>query len=517
MTAVPRCRTLRLVLGDQLNLQHSWFAECDDEVLYLLAELPQEARYVRHHVQKVLAFFLAMRRFAEQLQQAGHRVLWLDLDDTSPFDSLTALLDHLLAGSGASVLAYQRPDEYRVHRQLQDYRPPPGVLCERAETEHFLVPFTALEDYLPDGKQARMEHFYRRIRRETGWLMDAAGQPVGGRWNFDPDNRKAMPAGVQAPEPLEFDNPVATVRERLARHGIETIGRLAGDSLGWPVDRGQSLQLLDVFVGQLLPEFGPYQDALTGRGWSLFHSRLSFSLNAKLLSPREVVEAVLEAWQAQPERYPLACVEGFVRQVIGWREFMRGIYWTRMPAYAALNELGHQRPLPAFYWTGETRMACMAQAIGQSLEHAYAHHIQRLMVTGNFALLAGVHPDHVDEWYLGIYIDALHWVELPNTRGMSQFADGGVVASKPYVSSGNYINKMGDHCAHCHYDVKKRTGERACPFNALYWHFMHRHQARLERNPRIGMVYRSWARMEPGKREALLQHAEHLLESLDTL
>ena len=379
------------------------------------------------------------------------------------------------------------------------------------------MPFDALDAYLPAGKQPRMEHFYRRIRRESGWLMDADGQPTGGRWNFDAENRKAMPAGVQPPAPRLFDNPLCDARARLERHGIRTIGRLAGDSLTWPVDRQQSLQLLEDFVERLLPEFGPYQDALTDRGWSLFHSRLSFSLNVKLLSPREVVEAVLEAWRAQPERYPLACVEGFVRQVIGWREFMRGIYWTRMPAYAGLNELDHQRPLPAFYWTGETRMACMAQAIGQSLEHAYAHHIQRLMVTGNFALLAGVHPDQVDEWYLGIYIDALHWVELPNTRGMSQFADGGVVASKPYVSSGNYLNKMGDHCANCHYDVKKRTGERACPFNALYWHFMHRHQARLERNPRIGMVYRSWARMEPATRSALLEHAERMLESIDTL
>jgi deoxyribodipyrimidine photolyase-related protein len=244
---------------------------------------------------------------------------------------------------------------------------------------------------------------------------------------------------------------------------------------------------------------------------------LSFALNAKLLAPREVVAAVLDAHAQQPECFPLAAVEGFVRQVIGWREFMRGIYWLNMPGYESCNELQHERGLPAFYWTGKTRMACMAQAIGQSLQQAYAHHIQRLMVTGNFALLAGVHPDAVDEWYLGIYIDALQWVELPNTRGMSQWADGGLVASKPYVSSGNYINRMGDHCRSCHYDVKQRTGPAACPFNALYWHFMQRHRERLENNPRIGMVYRSWDRMDADQREALLGHAETLLERLDEL
>ncbi|MEM1411620.1 MAG: cryptochrome/photolyase family protein [Pseudomonadota bacterium] len=514
---VPACRRLRFLLGDQLNGQHPWFDAPDEDTLYVIAELPQETGYVRHHVQKVLAFFLAMEAFARALQEAGHRVLYLDLDDTAPFEDLPAVLDHLIASSGAESFEYQRPDEYRLTLQLSHYCDGLSLPTDCARSHHFLVSFEALEHTFPTSKQQRMEHFYRRIRKESGWLMDADGKPIGGKWNYDVENRKAMPADVVPPAPLAFDNSVAEARARLERHGVETIGRLDSDSLAWPVDRAQSLALLEHFCTALLPAFGDYQDALTDRDWSLFHSRLSFSMNSKILSPREVVEAVLTVWSDAPDRYPLAAVEGFVRQIIGWREFMRGIYWTRMPEYAELNALDHQRDLPAFYWTGETRMACMKQAIGQSLEHSYAHHIQRLMVTGNFALLAGVHPDAVDDWYLGIYIDAIEWVEMPNTRGMSQFADDGIIASKPYVSSGNYINKMGDHCKGCFYDIKARSGPRACPFNSLYWHFMNRHRERLVRNPRIGMIYRSWDRMAEDKREAVLASAEAILDSLDDL
>jgi deoxyribodipyrimidine photolyase-related protein len=516
MKNIPACKRLRLVLGDQLNRAHPWFEATDDDTLYVVAELHQEATYARHHVQKVLAFFVAMAAFAGELEGAGHRVLHLDLDDTASFDGLPALLNELLESSGAECFEYQRPDEWRLFDQLSRFCDDLDLPSHCVRTHHFLVPFDDLGKEFPTDRNQRMETFYRRMRKASGWLMED-GEPAGGEWNYDAENRKAMPADVTPPEPLLFDNDAADVRARLERHGVETLGRLEGDRLSWPVDRDQSLELLAFFVDTLLPDFGDYQDALTDRGWALFHSRLSFSMNSKLLSPREVVEAVLQARDDDRDRYPLAAVEGFVRQVIGWREFMRGIYWTRMPDYADLNALGHERDLPAFYWTGDTRMACMKQAIDQSLEHAYAHHIQRLMVTGNFALLAGVHPDAVDAWYLGIYIDAIEWVEMPNTRGMSQFADDGVIASKPYVSSGNYINKMGDHCKGCHYDVKTRAGERACPFNPLYWHFMDRHRERLERNPRIGMVYRSWDRMDKDKRAAVLESAETLLGKLDQL
>jgi deoxyribodipyrimidine photolyase-related protein len=517
MKDVPACKRLRLVLGDQLNRAHPWFGATDDDTLYVFAELHQEATYVRHHVQKILAFFAAMAAFAGELEGAGHRVLHLDLDDTADFDDLPALLRELLEASGAACFEYQRPDEWRLLDQLSRFCDDLDLPSRGVRTHHFLVPFDELDSRFPTDKQQRMEHFYRRIRKETGWLMDGEGKPVGGKWNYDVENRKAMPADVEPPAALRFDNDISAFRERLERHGIETLGQLEGDVLGWPVDRAQSLELLEHFVGELLPCFGDYQDALTDRDWSLFHSRLSFSMNSKILSPREVVEAVLEAWRGNQDRYPLAAVEGFVRQIIGWREFMRGIYWTRMPDYARLNHLEHDRALPGYYWTGETRMACMKQAIGQSLDHAYAHHIQRLMVTGNFALLAGVDPDEVDAWYLGIYIDAIEWVEMPNTRGMSQFADGGIIASKPYVSSGNYIKKMGDHCNGCYYDQKARSGDRACPFNPLYWHFMQRHRERFGSNPRIGMIYRSWDRMDEDKREAILASAEQVLGNIESL
>ena len=514
---VPACERLCFLLGDQLNVQHEWFDHVEPDTLFVLAELYQEASYVRHHVQKVVAFFDAMAALATNLEAKGHRVLHLTLDDTAEFDDLPALLEHLISASGAGSLAYQRPDEYRLLEQMQDFAARAAVPVRCTGTRHFLVPFEALDSTFPTHKQQRMEHFYRRIRKQSGWLMDADGKPVGGKWNYDVENRKAMPADVQPPEPLLFENPVGDILERLERHQIQTIGSLSGTTSPWPRDRAQARELLRFFTDQLLPLFGAYQDALTDRGWALFHSRLSFALNSKILDPREVVEAVLAVWSAEPERYPLAAVEGFVRQLIGWREFMRGIYWTRMPEYAQSNALDARRPLPEFYWTGNTRMPCMKQAIDQSLEHAYAHHIQRLMVTGNFALLAGVDPDAVDAWYLGIYIDAIEWVEMPNTRGMSQFADGGVIASKPYVSSGNYLKKMGDHCGGCFYDVKQRTGPKACPFNPLYWHFMNRHRERLGRNPRIGMIYRGWDRRSQEDRDAVLASAEQLLEQLDTL
>lgn len=517
MAAAPEFHTLRLLLGDQLNPQHSWFRRRDPGVLYLLAELRQEATYARHHVQKVAAFFAAMRAFAGWLDAQGHRVQHLDLDATAAFEDLGALLRHQVTTLGVQRFEYQRPDEYRLLRQLEAVGATLPVAQTCCDSEHFLVPFGELGQLLPTGKAHRMERFYRGMRRRLGILVDGDGEPVGGRWNFDAENRERLPQDEALPSPLLFRNPVADELQRIERHAIPTLGTLAGTELPWPINREQSLELLHYFLRECLPRFGRFQDAMTDRGWSLFHSRLSFSLNTKMLSPAEVVDAAIGAWQAAPDTISLAQLEGFVRQVIGWREFMRGIYWANMPAYAELNSLGHQRPLPHYYWDGDTRMACMAAAIGQSLRYAYAHHIQRLMVTGNFALLAGVEPDEVDAWYLGIYIDAIEWVELPNTRGMSQFADGGIIASKPYCASGQYIKRMSDHCAGCHYDVGARSGPDACPFNSLYWDFMLRHRERLARNPRVAMLYRNWDRMDRQRRSAILATAARNLERLEEL
>ena len=346
-------------------------------------------------------------------------------------------------------------------------------------------------------------------------------QPAGGQWNFDGDNRNKLKKSDldDIPAPLLFDNDVSAIIARLDRHDIQHFGNF-DHSLLWPVTRKQSVQLLEYFCQHCLPRFGQFQDAMTANSphaWSLYHSRLSFCLNTKMLSPLQVIERAIAEHQARPGAIDLAQIEGFVRQIIGWREFVRGIYWANMPDYGELDALNAQRDLPGFFWTGKTRMRCLQASLGQSLETAYAHHIQRLMVIGNFCLLAGIDPAQVDKWYLGVYIDAIEWVEMPNTRGMCQFADDGLVASKPYAASGAYINRMSDYCRDCHYSVKDKVGDKACPFNALYWHFMHRHREKFGSNPRIGMVYRNLDKMDAGLRSSTLERADELLENLERL
>jgi deoxyribodipyrimidine photolyase-related protein len=346
-------------------------------------------------------------------------------------------------------------------------------------------------------------------------------RPLGGKWNYDAENRHRLGRQdlEQIPAPLLFENDVAPILERLERHGVDHFGQPV-ESLGWPVTRAQALDLLAHFCTVCLPCFGRFQDAMTGQhahGWSLYHSRLSFALNSKLLSPMEVIDAAIRAYRDGGAGISIAQAEGFVRQIAGWREYVRAVYWANMPDYASANRLGAGRDLPGYFWDGRTRMNCMRHALGQSLDHAYAHHIQRLMITGNFCLLAGIAPEQVDAWYLGVYVDAIEWVEMPNTRGMSQFADGGYVATKPYSAGANYINKMSDYCRHCDYDHRQKSSPDACPFNSLYWDFMDRHRGRFEANPRIGMIYRNWDRQAEDRREATLARARWCLQHLDEL
>ncbi|WP_274022983.1 cryptochrome/photolyase family protein [Vibrio parahaemolyticus] len=513
-----RYDTVRLILGDQLNSEHSWFQQADDTVLYLIAELKQENTYVTHHIQKVCAFFSAMALFAQEKQEEGHHVLHLTLDDTAAFDDLDQVLQHYVREVGASKFEYQRPDEYRLLEQLTKLKLE-GVVKRCVDTEHFLLPFAEIEQQFLQGKHIMMEHFYRRMRKRFDILMQD-GKPVGEKWNYDANNRNKLKAKdiEQLPKPLMFSLNVDEIVERLTRHKISTIGSLNGDLL-WPVNRAQSLSLLAHFCQVSLPHFGRFQDAMTAEHeskWSLYHSRLSFSMNSKLLHPKEVIDAALSAYQSN-KHIDIAQVEGFIRQILGWREFIRGVYWANMPQYPQKNELEASRDLPDYFWTGKTKMACMRNAIGQSLDYAYAHHIQRLMVTGNFCLLTEMNPDQVDAWYLGIYVDAIEWVEMPNTRGMALFADGGIVGTKPYAASGSYINKMSDYCKGCHYDNKARSGEGSCPFNSLYWRFMDKHEKRLATNPRIGMIFRSWDNMEASQRQAILETAERYIADLEHL
>ncbi|GAA6132381.1 cryptochrome/photolyase family protein [Halopseudomonas sabulinigri] len=520
-------KRLRLILGDQLNPRHSWYREKDADTLYVIAELHQETGYTRHHVQKICAFFAAMAAFAQALGKAGHEVLHLNLDDTRADATLPELLTRLIAKYGVSCFEYQLPDEYRLRTQLADFASAVPVTTSAWETEHFYLSDQELAHYFQPGKRHQMEAFYRKLRVRFDILMDGAA-PQGGQWNFDADNRNKLKAAEldQIPEPLLFANEVGSILERLGRHNVDTMGKPI-TPLPWPVNRQQAIALLEHFCRHALPQFGRYQDAMTGkldvsdraRQWTLFHSRLSFALNCKMLDPRQVIRVAIEHYQADPrkERIGVAQIEGFVRQILGWREFVRGLYWANMPDYAQLNALAAQRALPSWFWDAKTRMNCQKQAISQSLEFAYAHHIQRLMITGNFCLLTGIDPDEVDQWYLGIYIDAIEWVELPNTRGMSQFADGGIVGSKAYAASGNYVQKMSDYCSDCTYQVKQVTGADACPLNSLYWRFMQQHERDFATNPRNKMVYANWQKKPLAQREAILARAEQLLDDLESL
>ena len=522
-----RYKTLRLIMGDQLNASHSWFKKKDSSVLYIIAELKSEASYAPHHAQKVAAFFAAMESFASALGKAGHHVEHFNLDITQkasrPLNNFSDLVLFLLDRYNFSRFEYQQPEEYRLDElmhQLVDELTSRDVICRCSSTEHFFLELKEMPDYFKDDKKNLLEHFYRKMRKKTGYLMTADG-PEGGDWNYDVKNRNKLKQEDldDIPEPVLFANDVKAINRRLDTYKIHTIGERQ-DALIHPINRTQARKALRYFCQHLLPKFGTFQDSMTANSdhrWSLYHSRISFALNSKILSPVEVIDASIKAYRESQGAIDVAQIEGFIRQILGWREFVRGIYWTFMPRYKTLNSLNAKRKLPEFYWTGETRMKCMQQAIAQSLEYAYAHHIQRLMVTGNFAMLAGVHPDEIDSWYLGIYIDAIEWVELPNTRGMSQFADGGIVGSKPYASSGNYINKMSDYCGSCHYKVSKREEENACPFNSLYWHFMHRNRDKLERNPRIGMAYRTFDKMHEETKQATLDRAEWCLKNINKL
>ncbi len=511
-------KKLRLILGDQLNRAHSWFAETDDDICYLMAEMRSETDYVRHHIQKVTGFFLAMRAFAEELRKGGREVIYLSLDDERNGHSVTKNVQWAVEALGVDHFEYQLPDEYRLDHELKSLAGKLPIPAEACDTEHFLTAREAVAEQFKGKKNYLLESFYRKVRARFDIMMEADGEtPLTGRWNYDAENRKKLPKKQSIPEDLPFQREVGAMVDLIKAQGVKTIGNIDPARFTWPVTREEALALLDHFAETRLHHFGNYQDAMTDRDYLLFHSKLSFALNTKMLSPLEVVNTCVDYWEKHREEIDIAQIEGFVRQIIGWREYMRGIYWAKMPDYGKLNFFEHQAALPAWYWTGETRMKCLQHAVGQSLDHAYAHHIQRLMVTGNFALLLGVHPDEVDQWYLGIYMDAIEWVEITNTRGMSQFADGGIVGTKPYVSSANYIDKMSDYCKNCYYDKKQKAGERACPFNSLYWDFYDRHRDKLGKNPRIGMMYRVWDRMDGEKKEAILKQAAHYKKKADQL
>lgn len=509
-------KTLRLILGDQLNCNHSWFEKADDSITYIMMEIRTETDYATHHIQKITGFFAAMRAFSKELSTKNHNCIYLKLNDKNNLQSLEANLSFIILKQHYTTFEYQLPDEYRVDLILKNFCSQLSIPFKVYDTEHFFSTRDELGKFFEGKKTFLMENFYRAMRKKHDVLM-AGDHPITGQWNYDEENRKKLPKNHKPTAPLVFNNNVSDIVEEILKTDIKTMGTIDSSNFIWPINRKQSLELLDFFIAECLPLFGSYQDAMAPNEWSLYHSRLSFSLNTKIISPSEVIQAAINAWQQQPEMINYNQLEGFVRQIIGWREYMRGIYWLKMPEFASLNFFNHREKLPNWFWTGKTKMNCLKNAITQSLNFAYAHHIQRLMITGNFALLAGTNPDEVDAWYLGIYIDALDWVEITNTRGMSQFADGGIVGTKPYVSSASYIDKMSHYCGTCFYNKAKKTGDKACPFNSLYWNFHNKHEDKLAHNPRIGMMYKLWYKMKHDDKTALLKQAEYYLKHINEL
>lgn len=513
---LPRpARTLRLVLGDQLNSQHHWFKHQDPDVLYVLMEVRQETDYALHHAQKLIAVFAAMRTFARELRDNGHRVRYVTLDDPSNRQSITDNLDALRTRYQVHRIEWQFPDEWRVDHYLRTWAQTSEFEWSTVDSEHFLTRRDQMADLFEGRTQWLMEHFYRHMRRKWNVLMEEDGSPVGGQWNFDKENRKSWPGTPLEPEDRRPVHDHRALWGMIERCGVKSFGDAQAEQFRWPCSRQEALDQLEAFIQHALPHFGDYEDAMSSRSDRLFHSLLSFALNTKMLHPLEVVRKVERAYAKG--HAPLAATEGFIRQVIGWREYVRGIYWSQMPGYDLRNGLDHRRPLPAWFWNGKTQMNCLHNSIRQSLQTAHAHHIQRLMVIGNFSLLAGLDPQALHQWYLGIYIDAFEWVELPNTLGMSQWADEGLIATKPYVSSAAYIDRMSDYCKTCHYDKKQKVTEQACPFNALYWNFFERNEAKLGRNPRLGMVYRQLQKMPGEQRMALQERSQMILQNIESL
>jgi deoxyribodipyrimidine photolyase-related protein len=500
---------LILVLGDQLSEGLSSLREGNpDTDTVVMAEVVEEATYVKHHPKKIALIFSAMRKFAATLEADGWTVAYAQLDDTDNAGSIVGELLRRAEQTGAKEVICTEPGEWRLINKMTHAPIKTTIL----QDDRFLASHGEFEAWADGRKALRMEYFYRDMRRKTGLLMDG-DKPVGGQWNFDHDNRKPAPGSITPKGPLKFepDNITGDVLGLVEAKFGSHFGELR--PFWFATTRAQALEALDHFIAHSLPTFGDYQDAMLRGEDFLYHAIISPYLNIGLLGPLEVCQAAEKAYEKGDA--PINAVEGFIRQIIGWREYVRGIYFLEGPEYAQRNALKQSRNLPDMYWGGETKMACMEAAVGQTAREAYAHHIQRLMVTGNFALLAGIDPSQVSNWYLEVYADAFEWVEAPNVVGMSQFADGGVIASKPYVSSGAYINRMSDYCKGCAYKVSQKTGDGACPFNTLYWHFLDRHRERFSSNARMGNMYRTWDRMDEEKRATVLSDAGAVLAKLD--
>jgi deoxyribodipyrimidine photolyase-related protein len=508
MNKPTSCRCLNIILGDQLNRTSIIFDGIDlTQDAFWMAEVKAASLQPPSHLQRSLLFISAMRHFAESLREDNMPLVYLTLDDG--FEKFSGALTHSISQRKPQKIRCVLPGEYAVLQSIKQVCLTQNIPLEILPDNHFIALPGEFTHWAKGKTQWRMEYWYRSLRKRTGILMQG-DKPLGGDWNFDKNNRghfgKQGPGILEPALMFEMDDITRTAQQNIQQHFSKNPGNM--DLFGWPVTREESLLLLDYFIEYQLPLFGEYQDAMwTHQPW-LYHSRLSAALNLKLISPREVIARAESAYHKHCA--PLNAVEGFIRQILGWREFVRGIYWSLMPGWLDMNALDAQQPLPDFYWTGDVDMHCLQQALNQVLQHGYGHHIQRLMVTGLFAQLWQTKSREIHEWYLAMYVDAVEWVELPNVLGMSQYADGGTMASKPYIATGRYISKMSNYCDHCQYQPDESDSENACPFTTLYWHFLERHKDRFAKHPRLGLQVKHLENMPPEKRAAISEKVVQL-------
>ncbi len=505
--------TLCVILGDQLSLRTASIQQIDKKTdIVLMAEVKEEATYVKHHKKKIAFVFSAMRHFAEELKNEGYTVDYTHYQDSGNEGSLFAQVKRAVQKHDISKVIVAHAAEYRLQEQIETWQDKLNLEVAICVDNRFLAEQEFFDKWADGRKQLRMEYFYREMRRKHGYLMEGS-EPAGGKWNYDSQNREKPPKDLDVPKPTSFspDSITKEVIDLVKQEFADHFGDI--DDFHYAVTREQALTVLNEFIENRLENFGQYQDAMIQDEPWMYHSHVSFYINVGLLSPQECMDAAEQAYVAG--QAPLNSVEGFIRQILGWREYIKGFYWHLMPDYTQKNYLSAKRDLPNLYWGGETKMNCLKQCVKETKQNAYAHHIQRLMVLGNFALLAGLEPEQVNEWYLIVYADAYEWVELPNVSGMILFTDGGLLASKPYASSGAYINKMSNYCQSCEYSVKEKTGHQACPFNYLYWDFLIRHKATLQKNPRMGMIYKTLERMDDKKIEHIKQDADLFFNKLE--
>lgn len=503
---------LRFVFWDQISNSMSSLKDIGLSDIVLMCELREEATRIKHHPKKIALWFSAMRHFAQDLTKQGINVRYVKFTDPHNTHILTEEIRRAVSDLSIDKIIVTEPGEYRLKSIIESWKDSFGINIEIRTDDRFLCSIREFGSWAGNKKQLRMEYFYREMRKRYNILMELDGEPTGKQWNYDKDNRKSPTSDIVPIKRISHE------KSAILKDVLEIVRINFSDHFGdlepfhYAITRNQAIMELDHFIEKLLPCFGDFQDAMVKGDAYLYHSLLSSYLNVGLLSPLEICKKAELAYREG--KVPLNSAEGFIRQILGWREFIRGIYWLKMPEYAELNYFEANNSLPDFYWGAQTYMDCITEAVSHTKIHAYSHHIQRLMVTGNFALLAGLDVKEVQDWYLAVYSDAYEWVEMPNTLGMSLFGDGGIVGSKPYAASGQYINKMSNFCKQCFYNVKETTGPKACPFNSLYWDFLRRHREKLENNPRLIFLYKTWDKFDKEKREAIMLKASHILEMM---